>query len=114
MKADEMLKIAGEALEGVAEPVHSNPSGSMLEISARGVTKASTLARFADSVGCGPDEVVAFGDMPNDIPMLRWAGRGFAMSDGHPDAIGAATALAPPCEEDGVAQIIERILTEQR
>ena len=56
------------------------------------------------------DEVVAFGDMPNDVEMLRWAGRGYAMADGHADAIEAADHTAPPLGQDGVAQVLERLL----
>jgi hydroxymethylpyrimidine pyrophosphatase-like HAD family hydrolase len=52
--------------------------------------------------------------MPNDVPMLRWAGRGYAMADGHPEAIAAADATAPPCAADGVAQVLERLLAERR
>ena len=41
---------------------------------------------------------------------LEFAGRSYAMSDGHPDAIKYATASAPPCNEDGVAQILDELL----
>jgi len=111
--ADAMLSLARTALRGVAEPVHSNAAGNMLEISALGVSKASTLALLAEQRGLGPADVVAFGDMPNDVPMLRWAGVGYAMADGHPEAIAAADAVAPRCAEDGVAQVLEQLL-EQR
>ena len=57
------------------------------------------------ALGIDAADVVAFGDMPNDIEMLRWAGLSYAMSGGHPEAVAAAKALAPPCEEDGVAQV---------
>lgn len=108
--ADELLAAARLVLHGVAEPVHSNSADHLLEISAPGVSKASTLALFAQQRGLGPDDVVAFGDMPNDVPMLRWAGRGYAMADGHPEALAAADGVAPPCAEDGVAQVLERLL----
>lgn len=110
MTADEMLSLAQKVLADIAEPTHANPSDSLLEVAALGVSKASALSIFVDSVGLTPQDVVAFGDMPNDIPMLRWAGHGYAMADGHPDAIAAASAVAPPCHDDGVAQVIERIL----
>jgi hydroxymethylpyrimidine pyrophosphatase-like HAD family hydrolase len=42
--------------------------------------------------------------------MLAWAGTGYAMSGGHPDAIAAASATAPPCSEDGVAIVLEKLL----
>jgi Cof subfamily protein (haloacid dehalogenase superfamily) len=109
--ADRMLPLARPALRGVAEPVHSNGQGSMLEISALGVSKASTLASVAEERSIVPADVVAFGDMPNDVPMLRWAGRGYAVADGHAEAIAAADEVAPPCAEDGVAQVLERLLS---
>lgn len=108
--ADEMLSRARPVLRGVAEPVHSNAADGMLELSAVGVSKASTLAVLAAERGIEPADVVAFGDMPNDVPMLRWAGRGYAMADGHPEAIAAADAIAPPCEQDGVAQVLEGLV----
>ena len=77
--------------------MHYDPRGRLLEIGAAGVTKATTLALLAAEHGLGPDDVIAFGDMPNDVPMLRWAGRGYAMRDGHPEALAAADAVAPPC-----------------
>jgi Cof subfamily protein (haloacid dehalogenase superfamily) len=108
--ADVILELARPVLAGIAEPVHSNPFDSLLEVSALGVSKASTLAELVAQRGLSPSEVVAFGDMPNDLPMLRWAGIGYAMADGHPEVIAAADAVAPPCIEDGVAQILEQIL----
>jgi hydroxymethylpyrimidine pyrophosphatase-like HAD family hydrolase len=109
--ADDMLAAARTALSGIAEPVHSDASSGMLEIAAAGVSKASTLAELAADAGVGPEEVVAFGDMPNDVPMLLWAGTGYAMAGGHPEAVAAAGRVAPACEEDGVAQILEGLLT---
>ncbi len=110
--ADPMLALARPALAGVAEPVHSDSRNSLLEVSAPGVSKASTLSTLVAERGVGACDVVAFGDQPNDVPMLRWAGRGFAMADGHPEAIAAADDVAPPCAEDGVAQVLERLLAE--
>jgi hydroxymethylpyrimidine pyrophosphatase-like HAD family hydrolase len=112
MDADSILGLARPALAGLAEPVHSDSAGSMIEIAALGVTKASTLALVAAERGIAPGAVVAFGDMPNDVPMLRWAGRGYAMADGHPEALAAADAIAPACAEDGVAQVLEGLLGE--
>ena len=46
-----------------------------MEISAAGVTKAAGLAWYCDQLGVAAADVLAFGDMPNDVPMLTWAGR---------------------------------------
>ncbi len=78
----------------------------LVEISARGVTKATALARVAASLGVGPEHVVAFGDMPNDLPMLGWAGTAYAMGNGHPDLLAAADHVAPTNDEDGVARVL--------
>jgi len=113
MDSDQMLRLARTHLGPLAEVVHSNPNGHMLEISAPGVTKASALAWLAGELGVVAEQVVAFGDMPNDVPMLTWAGSGYAMAGGHPDALAAAGGQAPPCDQDGVAQVIETLLAER-
>lgn len=111
--SDAMLATAREVLDGVAAPTHSNARDSLIEVMADGVGKASTLAEIAATRGVDAASVVAFGDMPNDLAMLQWAGRGYAMADGHPDVLAAADAVAPPCEEDGVAQVIESLLADR-
>ncbi len=107
---DAMLATARASLDGLAEPIHSDPANHMLEISAMGVNKGSALAELATSRGVTRDDVIAFGDMPNDASMLAWAGLGYAMAGGHPEAIAAAARQAPPLEEDGVAQVLEELL----
>lgn len=87
--------------------------GALVEMSAQGVTKATTLAHICEERGIAPDEVVAFGDMPNDVAMLEWAGTSFAMANAHPLAQGAADHIAPAHDEDGVAQILERIFLDR-
>ncbi|GAA4966718.1 HAD family hydrolase [Kineococcus glutinatus] len=109
--SDEMLRVAREALAGLVSVTHSNAADSLIEIMAPGVSKASTLAEVAAAEGVGPEGVVAFGDMPNDLEMLTWAGRGYAMADGHPAALAAADDVAPDCADDGVAQVVERLLS---
>ena len=84
-------------------------TGAMVEISAFGVTKAATLALLAEEHGLGPDDAVAFGDMPNDLPMLEWAATSYAMAGAHPTVIELAEHVAPDNDEDGVAQVLERL-----
>ncbi len=75
----------------------------LVEISATGVTKAVGLAGVAERLGVAAADVVAFGDMPNDISMLRWAGHGCAVAGAHPDVRAAADEVVGPHDEDGVA-----------
>ena len=83
--------------------------GALVEISAAGVTKASTLALLCDELGVSPEEVVAFGDMPNDLPMLEWAGTSYAMANAHPTVLEVAERKAPSNEDDGVAATLEEL-----
>jgi Cof subfamily protein (haloacid dehalogenase superfamily) len=109
-RADEMLAAAREtALPGV-HLSHSGGEG-LLEITAAGVSKSTALAAWCAARGIEPAEVVAFGDMPNDVPMLRWAGRSFAVAGAHPEAAEAATDRCGPNDDDGVARAIETLLT---
>jgi hydroxymethylpyrimidine pyrophosphatase-like HAD family hydrolase len=110
MPGDDMLRAAEPALAGVVEVTHSNVNDSLLELSALGVTKATTLARLAADWGVAQEEVVAFGDMPNDVDMLRWAGWGYAVGNAHPLVLEAADEHAPSIHDDGVAQVLERLL----
>ena len=84
-------------------------TGALVEISAADVTKASTLALLCDELGVTREEVVAFGDMPNDLAMLRWAGTSYAMANAHPSVLDLADRRAPSNEDDGVAAVLEEL-----
>ena len=53
-------------------------------------------------------DVIAFGDMPNDLPMLAWAGRSVAMGNAHDEVLSAADEVTATHDEYGVAQVLER------
>jgi hydroxymethylpyrimidine pyrophosphatase-like HAD family hydrolase len=55
--------------------------------------------------------VIAFGDMPNDLPMLRWAGHGVAVANAHADVLNAADEVTASNDEAGVARVLERIFS---
>lgn len=103
---DTLLSRAREVVGEVAEMTHSSRSG-LLEISAAGVSKATTLAVVCEERGISAAEVLAFGDMPNDLPMLAWAGRPYAMGNSHRDVLAAVPGRAPSNDDDGVAQVLE-------
>ncbi|MEU6862444.1 Cof-type HAD-IIB family hydrolase [Streptomyces sp. NPDC046876] len=109
---DEFLALARKVAGGYASITRSSPT-ALLEISELGVSKASTLALCCAERGISPAEVVAFGDMPNDVEMLRWAGTSYAMGNAHPDVIAAASGRTVANNEDGVAVVIEQILADR-
>jgi Cof subfamily protein (haloacid dehalogenase superfamily) len=104
----EFWDLAAEAVDDRAVITWSSTS-TMLEISAPGVTKASTLAIVAEELGVEAADVVAFGDMPNDLPMLEWAGTSYAVANAHPEVLAAADHVAPHHDEDGVAVTLAAI-----
>lgn len=107
--ADEMLGPARVAVAGRAELTHSNSGGGLLEISATGVTKATALARVCAARRIGAADVIAFGDMPNDLAMLEWSGRSVAVANAHPAVLAAASQTTTSNDEDGVARVLEGI-----
>ena len=93
------------------DDVETTASGiSFVEITGRGVHKAKGLQGLCDDLGIAPADVVAFGDNRNDVAMLEWAGRSYAMANAHPAAFAAAGHETPHHAEDGVAQVIESLL----
>jgi Cof subfamily protein (haloacid dehalogenase superfamily) len=106
----ELTRLAEIALELAGETATVTVSGTLfVEISAAGVTKAFAVERLAGRLGVDRDEVIAFGDMPNDVPMLTWAGRSVAVANAHPDALAAASEVTASNDEDGVAQVLEKL-----
>ena len=110
LTSDEMLVRANEAISDIATVTHSNAHESLLEISALGISKGSTLAKVSQRLGISAEDVVTFGDNPNDFSMLQWAGRSWTLSDGHPDAPKYAKFVTDPHQDDGVAKVIEQLL----
>jgi Cof subfamily protein (haloacid dehalogenase superfamily) len=100
--SDAFYQLVGRTLGSAAEATHSS-SSAMVEISAAGVTKASGLAWLCERDGIDASEVLAFGDMPNDVPMLTWAGHSVAMANAHPAVREIADEVTLSNDEDGVA-----------
>ena len=99
---DDFFELVSSTLGDIATTTHSS-SSALVEISAAGVTKAAGLAWHCERYGIDKSEVVAFGDMPNDIPMLTWAGHSVAMGNAHPSLKKVADEIGSTNDEDGVA-----------
>ncbi|MBF6178851.1 sugar phosphate phosphatase [Nocardia otitidiscaviarum] len=102
-----MREVLEPHLVGRADLTYSTDDG-LVELSAPGVTKATGLATVAQRLGVQHATLIAFGDMPNDVPMLRLAGHGVAMANAHQEAKEAANEVAATNNEDGVARVLER------
>ncbi|QKT05858.1 HAD family hydrolase [Gordonia sp. X0973] len=107
MRSEDMAALLVPAVGDLAEVTFSTSNG-LIELSVPNTHKAAGLARLAGLTGLPADAVIAFGDMPNDVEMLRWATHGAAMAHGHPEAIAAADEVAPTNNDDGVATVLSR------
>ncbi|MFJ4325866.1 HAD family hydrolase [Streptomyces tricolor] len=104
---DALAAVARSVVGSLATVTMSGPG--TVELQPSGVTKATGLALAAERLGIGADRALAFGDMPNDVPMFAWAGRGVAMADAHPELKAVADEITLSNEDDGVAVVLERL-----
>jgi Cof subfamily protein (haloacid dehalogenase superfamily) len=111
LDSDALLAQATELVGDLVLPTHSN-GRRLIEMSALGVSKASTLAELCERHGIDAADVVAFGDMPNDLPMLMWAGRSYAVANAHPEVLAAVDRTVAANDDDGVAQTLEELFPE--
>jgi Cof subfamily protein (haloacid dehalogenase superfamily) len=103
----ELLRIVREHA-GALSVTHSG--SNFVEVGPAGLTKAIALAALCERMGIDAREVIAFGDMPNDLPMLQWAGTGIAVANAHPDVLAAIATRTSTNDEDGVALVLERLV----
>lgn len=75
-RSADMATVLAEPLAELADITYSTNNG-LIEVMPLGISKASGIEELTGPLGIAADEVVTFGDMPNDIPMLRWAGLGW-------------------------------------
>jgi hypothetical protein len=110
---DELLQLARGVVDpAVAELTHAGLG--FIEVLPPGVTKATGLAVALQHHGVGFGDVLVFGDMPNDLPMIEAVtaagGRAVAMANAHPEVLAAAADRTSGSDADGVARYLEAVL----
>jgi Cof subfamily protein (haloacid dehalogenase superfamily) len=108
LSADDLVALATPAV-GELVTVYNSGGLRLLEASAMGVSKGAALAALAGRLGIEAADVVAFGDMINDLSMLAWAGTSYGMANAHPDVLALADHVIPGNDDDGVATVIEQL-----
>ncbi|MEV7612836.1 HAD family hydrolase [Streptomyces sp. NPDC089799] len=104
---DELTRIARGV---VGHMVNVTMAGEhTVELQPPGVSKATGLALAAAELGVPAAATIAFGDMPNDIPMFAWAAHGVAMANSHTELKAVADEVTLSCDEDGIAVVLERL-----
>jgi Cof subfamily protein (haloacid dehalogenase superfamily) len=81
-----------------------------LEVVSAEASKGAALKFVSERQGIAATDVMAVGDAPNDVEMLRFAGRAVATRTGFPEALAVAGEVIPPPEEDGIAALVELLL----
>ncbi|MEU6365053.1 HAD family hydrolase [Streptomyces sp. NPDC046931] len=105
---DELAEAAQQAAGGLVGVTMAGQG--IVEILPLGLTKATGLSLAARRLGLKAADTIAFGDMPNDIPMFAWAGCCVAMANAHADLKAVADEVTLSHEEDGIAVVLERLL----
>ena len=105
---DELTRVARETVGSLVDIVVAGPG--IVEILPLGLSKATGLSLAARRLGAKAAETIAFGDMPNDIPMFGWAGHSVAMANAHEELKAVADEVTASNEEDGIAVVLERLL----
>jgi hypothetical protein len=87
---------------------------TILDILPPGCSKGAALRRLAKQRGLAAEEVMAIGDNWNDLEMLEFAAWPVVVVNGAPDLVELARRrkweIAAAADEDGVAQVIEKLL----
>jgi len=104
----DLHRLVSELGHGQIEACYSG--AGLVEVAAAGVTKGAALAELCDELEIGRGEVIAFGDMLNDISMLEWAGRGVAVANAHAEVLAVADEVTASNDEDGVALVLETLV----
>ncbi|MCU7722148.1 Cof-type HAD-IIB family hydrolase [Actinoplanes sp. KI2] len=108
---DELLEIAHRIVPPEVASV-TQAGLDYVEICPANVNKGTGLAVVAESVGVDPQDVLVFGDMPNDLPMFAWAGWSrVAVANAHASLMAVADEVTLSNDEDGVAVYLDRLLS---
>lgn len=105
---DALAEAARAAVGNLVDVVMAGPG--IVEILPLGLSKATGLSLAARRLGVKAADTLAFGDMPNDIPMFAWARWGVAMANAHEDLKAVAQEVTASNEDDGIAVVLERLL----
>ncbi|EPZ52709.1 MULTISPECIES: Cof-type HAD-IIB family hydrolase [Alicyclobacillus] len=82
---------------------------SMFNVIPRGVSKAKGIASIIERLGIDREEVVAFGDGPNDMEMISYVGMGVAMGNGVDELKQVARMTTKAADDDGIVYALREL-----
>jgi Cof subfamily protein (haloacid dehalogenase superfamily) len=110
---DQLLALARTVVDP-AEAELTHAGLGFIEVLPPGVTKATGLAVALEHHGVDPADVLVFGDMPNDLPMIEWVqaagGRAVAVANAHPSVRAITPEVTSGHDVDGVARYLEALV----
>ncbi|KQX62460.1 MULTISPECIES: HAD family hydrolase [unclassified Streptomyces] len=107
--SDDALAAAARRAAGGFVTVAMAGAG-IVELLPLGLSKATGLSLAARRLGLKAADTIAFGDMPNDIPMFAWASRSVAMANAHEELKAVADEVTASNDDDGIAVTLESLL----
>ncbi len=105
---DALTRVARATVGGLVDVVMAG--SGVVELLPLGLSKATGLSLAARRLGLKAADTIAFGDMPNDIPMFAWASHGVAMANAHEELKAVADEVTSSNDDDGIAAVLERWL----
>lgn len=105
---DTLTRVARQTVGGLVDVVMAG--AGIVEILPLGLSKATGLSLAARRLGVKSTQTIAFGDMPNDIPMFGWAAHGVAMANAHDELKAVAHEITASNEQDGIAVVLEELM----
>ena len=104
-----ILRIEEEVKRAFPEVAVVKSSDILLEIMAKGISKAEAVKRFCAHLGISPDETIAFGDNFNDVEMLEAVGRSYVMGNAPEEILDRFPYHTADNDHDGIADVLEQI-----
>lgn len=108
---EQVWKIFEEKFKGKLDVTSSKDN--FLELMEPGVNKWEAVKAVAQSYNIAPEEIMCIGDSNNDINMIKNAGIGVAVANAKDSVKDHAKIVTGSNNDDGVAMVIESILTKQ-
>ncbi|MEV5006210.1 Cof-type HAD-IIB family hydrolase [Streptomyces sp. NPDC055692] len=105
---DELADVARRTAGGFVSVTMAGEG--IVELLPLGLSKATGLSLAARRLGLKAADAIAFGDMPNDVPMFSWASHGVAMANAHEELKAVADEVTASNDEDGIAVLLEKLV----
>ena len=104
-----ILEIEKEVKKNFPEVEAVKSSDILLEIMAKGISKADALERYCAHLGITPQETIAFGDNYNDVEMLEAAGISCVMGNAPEEILRRFPLHTADNDHDGIAEALEQL-----